>query len=79
MCDTYKEQIKVIFKVKTLNAAKNKINRIMGKEDLPDVIYDFLKNCLKKSIEPCNLLMITKFQKQTTWWNYFIELLFQEK
>ena len=47
-CDTYKEQIKVIFKVKTLTAAKNKINRIMGKEDVPDVIHDFLKNLLKK-------------------------------
>ena len=44
----YKKQIKVIFKVKTLNAAENKINRIMGKKDVPDVIYDFLKNLLKK-------------------------------
>ena len=39
----HKNQIKVIFKVKTLYAAKNKINRILGKEDVLDIIYDFLK------------------------------------
>ena len=45
----YKERIKVIFNRKTLKAAKNKFNKLWDKkEELPQIIYDFLNNLSKK-------------------------------
>ena len=45
----YKEEIKKIFDFKTLKASMNKFNKIWSKkEELPTIIYDFLKNLRKK-------------------------------
>ena len=45
----YKDEIKKIFKFKTLKGSMNKFNKIFNKKDeLPIIIYDFLKTCPKK-------------------------------
>ena len=45
----YKERITVIFNRKTLKAAKNKFNKLWDKkEELPQIIHDFLKSLSKK-------------------------------
>ena len=44
-----KEEIKKIFKFKTLKASMNKFNKLYDKkEELPSIIRDFLKNLSKK-------------------------------
>ena len=46
---TYKDKIKTMFKSKTLKTAMNRFNRMWDKkEELPQIIYDFLKSLSKK-------------------------------
>ena len=53
--------------INTINFAKNKINRIMGKEDVPDVIYDFLKNLLKKIDRAVQFVNDNKINEIENW------------
>lgn len=46
---TYKDKIKTMFKSKTLKTAMNRFNRMWDKkEELPQIIHDFLKSLSKK-------------------------------
>ena len=45
----YKERIKKIFKFKTLKTSMKHFNELLNNEELPTIIYDFLKNLSKKN------------------------------